>query len=49
MTKREASFLEAQNSREAFEAVVESKGWIVFFLEKEIQCGRLSVIYKQKP
>jgi hypothetical protein len=42
-TKKVASFFEDQNSNE--EIPSGSNGWITFFLENEMACGRLSAIY----
>ena len=43
-TKRDASFLDAQNSSEDIEVVAESNGWIGFFFENEMAFGRFRAI-----
>jgi hypothetical protein len=43
-TKSDASFLDAQNSREDIEVVAESNGWIGFFFENEMAFGRFRAI-----
>lgn len=43
-TKSDASFLDAQNSREDIEVVAASNGWITFFFENEMAFGRFRAI-----